>query len=259
MISSYIDARYYYTGVQKKKFKRKYTIMSCSLISITLLVFSSGFYFLSSIALATPSSYNFGQQANTKTTNAELASIGNRNYSSPQKHLIKGPSLTNAFATYENPTYGITIKYPYNWEKIEYPSIGLSAAVSDLIVNFEAPVVNASDHWREHLMIQVLNQAQAKKLIPQNETTLGGMHAYKRVENSTMEISNLDTNTQTKLDLKTMDVWTTNCNGNTYLLTYKAVNSRYAYYLPTIQKMLDSLKIADDCVNQQSQLSRATH
>jgi hypothetical protein len=161
--------------------------------------------------------------------------------------------------TYENPAYGITIKYPYNWEKIEYPRIGLPAAISDLIVNFEAPVVNASDHWREHLMIQVLNQAQAKKLVPQSETTVGGMHAYKRVDNGIMEISNLDMNSQTKLDLKTMNVWTTGSNGNTYLLTYKAVNSRYAYYLPTIQKMLDSLKIADDCVNQQSQLGQASH
>jgi hypothetical protein len=233
--------------------------MSFSLISVTLVALVSSGLFLSSTSLAMPSSCNSGKQANVKITNAELASIGDLNYSSPQRHLIKGPSLTSTFVTYENPAYGITIKYPYNWEKIEYPRIGLPAAVSDLIVNFEAPVVNASDHWREHLMIQVLNQAQAKKLIPQSETTLGGMHAYKRVDNSTMEISNLDMNTQTKLDLKTMDVWTTNGNGNTYLLTYKAVNSRYAYYLPTIQEMLDSLKIADDCVNQQSQLGRASH
>jgi hypothetical protein len=33
--------------------------------------------------------------------------------------------------------------------------------------------VNASDHWREHLMIQVLKQAQAKKLIPQSQITIG--------------------------------------------------------------------------------------
>lgn len=224
--------------------------MSYSLISVILLVFSSGLYFPSSIVLAMSSSCNSGQQANAKTTNAELASIGDWNYSSPQRHVIEASSLTNTFATYEYPAYGITIQYPYNWEKIEYPRIGLATVGSDLIVNFEAPVVNASDHWREHLMIQVLKQTQAKKLIPQSETTLGGMHGYKRVDNSTMEISNLDRNTQTKLDLRTMDVWTTNGNGNTYLLTYKAVNSRYAYYLPTIQKMLDSFKILDDCVNQ---------
>jgi hypothetical protein len=249
MLSS-IDARYFDISVQKKKDEIKYTIMSYSLISVTLLVFSSVLYFPSSIVLAMPSSCNSGQQANSKTTNAELASIGDRNYSSPQRHGVEVPSLTNTFATYENPAYGIAIQYPYNWEKIEYPRIGLATVGSDLIVNFEAPVVNASDHWREHLLIQVLKQTQAKKLIPQSETTLGGMHGYKRVDNSTMEISNLDTNTQTKLDLKTMDVWTTNSNGNTYLLTYKAVNSRYSYYLPTIQKMLDSFKIIDNCVNQ---------
>jgi len=94
--------------VQKKKFERKYTIMSYSLISVTLLVFSSVPYFPSSIVLAMPSSCNSGQQANAKTTNAELASIGDRNYSSPQRHVIEVPSLTNTFATYENPAYGIT-------------------------------------------------------------------------------------------------------------------------------------------------------
>ena len=62
--------------------------------------------------------------------------------------------MTNTFATYENTEYRITTQYPYNWEKIDYPRIGLSTVGSDLIVNFEAPVVNASDHWREHLMIQ---------------------------------------------------------------------------------------------------------
>ena len=72
--------------------------------------------------------------------NAELASTGDRPYSSPQRHATDGASLTNTFTMYENPTYGITIQYPSNWEKIEYPRIGLAAVGSDLVVNFAAPV-----------------------------------------------------------------------------------------------------------------------
>jgi len=225
--------------VQKKKVERKYTF----LISVTLLVFSSGPY-SSSIIFAIPSYYNSAQQANTKTMNAELASTGDRPYSSPQRHAIDGASLTNTFTMYENPTYGITIQYPSNWEKIEYPRIGLAAVGSDLVVNFAAPLVNASDHWREHLMIQVLKQTQAKKLIPESIITLGGRHGYTRVYNSTMEISNLDSNTEVRLHLKTLEVWVTISNGDSYLLTYKAVAARYSHYLPTIQKMLDSFRIA---------------
>ena len=38
-----------------------------------------------------------------------------------------------------------------------------------------------------------------------------------------MEISNLDSNTEVRLHLKTLEVWVTIGNGDTYLLTYKAV------------------------------------
>jgi hypothetical protein len=144
---------------------------------------------------------------------------------------------------YKNPRYGITILYPSSWGKIEYPRIGLEVVGSDLVVNFLAPLVNASDHWREHLMIQVLKQTQAKKLIPESIISLGGRHGYTRVYNSTMEISNLDSNIEVRLHLKTLEVWVTIGNGDTYLLTYKAVAARYSHYLPTIQKMLASFRI----------------
>ena len=72
-------------------------------------------------------------------------------------------------------------------------------------------------------MIQVLKQTPAKKLIPESIITLGGRHGYTRVYDSTMEISNLDSNTEVRLHLKTLEVWVTIDNGDTYLLTYKAV------------------------------------
>ena len=47
-------------------------------------------------------------------------------------------------------------------------------------------------------MIQVLKQTQAKKLIPESIISFGGRHGYTRVYNSTMEISNLDSNTEVR-------------------------------------------------------------
>jgi hypothetical protein len=128
----------------------------------------------------------------------------------------------------------------------------LGAVGNDLVANFLAPVVNASDHWREHVMIQVLNQTQAKKLIPQSDTTLAGRHAYKRVDNNTMVIFNLDTNTAQRLHLKTMEVWVTTSNGETFLLNYKAVAARYLDYLPTIQKIFDSFMIGSSTASHNS-------
>jgi hypothetical protein len=113
-------------------------------------------------------------------------------------------------------------------------------------------LVNASDLWREHFMIQILNQTQAKKLIPQSDITLAGIHGYKRVVNNTMEIFNLDSNTEHRLNIKTMEVWVAIGNGDTCLLIYKAVAARYTDYLPTIQKMLDSFKIGSSTVSHNS-------
>jgi hypothetical protein len=92
-------------------------------------------------------------------------------------------------------------------------------------------------------MIQVLKQPQAKKLIPQSKITSGDRQGFKSLHNSTMQIFNLDKNTESTLFIKTMDVWVTISNGDTYLLTYKALATRYQDYMPTIQKMIDSFKI----------------
>src|ERR1051326_9450682 len=92
--------RYCSVSVQKKKVERKYTF----LISVTLLAFSFGPY-SSSIIFSIPSYYNSAQQANTKTMNAELESIGNRPYSSPQRHATDGASLTDRKSTRLNSSH----------------------------------------------------------------------------------------------------------------------------------------------------------
>jgi hypothetical protein len=199
-------------------------------------------------------SHNSAQQANAETITPQLISSGDPSHSvaSQQYPTSTVATLPNNFLSYENPKYGITIQYPSSWEKIEYPRIGLGAVGNDLVANFLAPMVNPSDHWREHVMIQVLNQTQAKKLIPQSDTTLAGRHAFKRLDNNTMVIYNLDTNAVNRIHLKTMEVWVTIANGDTFLLNYKAVAARYSDYLPTIQKIFDSFKIESSTVSHNS-------
>jgi hypothetical protein len=236
--------------VKIKKAGRNWTPLVYSLMSVTLLVLSFASYSLSS-TVRMSFSHSSAQQANAETIPPQLTSSGDPSYSvATQKYPTSTVvNLPNNFLTYENPKYGITIQYPSTWEKIEYPRIGLGAVGNDLVVNFLAPLVNDSDHWREHVMIHVLNQTQAKKLIPQSDTTLAGRHAYKRVDNNTMVVFNLDTNTVIRIHLKTMEVWVTIANGDTFLLNYKAVAARYSDYLPTIQKIFDSFKIESSTIS----------
>jgi len=67
-----------------------------------------------------------------------------------------------------------------------------------------------------------------------------------------MVISSLDTNTAQRLQLTTMEVWVTIANGDTFLLTYKAVAARYSDYLPTMQEIFDSFKIGSSTVSHNS-------
>jgi hypothetical protein len=222
-------------------------------MSITVLSFSFASYSLS-LAISAPSSNNSAQRASAEMSTPAVTSSGAPTslVSSQKNSVTTASTLPNNYVIYENPTYGISIQYPSSWEKIEYPRMGLAPVGIDLVANFLVPLVNASAHWREHLIIQILNQTQAKKLIPQSDIILAGKHGYKRVVNNTMEIFNLDSNTEHRLNIKTMEVWVAIGNGDTCLLIYKAVAARYSDFLPTIQKMLDSFKVGRSTVSHNS-------
>lgn len=230
-----------------------WTHLVYSLMSITVLSFSFSSYSLS-LTISAPSSNISAKHASAETSTSEVTSSGATTslVSSQKNSITTASTLPNNYEIYENPTYGISIQYPSSWEKIEYPRMGLAPVGIDLVANFLVPLVNASAHWREHLIIQILNQTQAKKLIPQSDIILAGKHGYKRVVNNTMEIFNLDSNTEHWLNIKTMEVWVAIGNGDTCLLIYKAVAARYSDYLPTIQKMLDSFKVGSSTVSHNS-------
>jgi eukaryotic-like serine/threonine-protein kinase len=141
-------------------------------------------------------------------------------------------STTQIFTTYTDLADGISIQYQSGWEKIEYPAVPLSTTGYKVVVNFLAPIVNASDQWRAYLMVQVLNQSIVKSLVPQAKTTLAGSPGYKLIY----------TNNEESFHLKTLEVWTT-IGDHTYLLIYKAEATKYSRYLPIIQRMLDSFKV----------------
>ena len=159
------------------------------------------------------------------------------------RYRVQIPISGNNFTIYKNPIYGITIQYPSDWKKIEYYNTPLTVGGSNLVVNFLAPLANSSDNWRAHLLVQVLKQSQAKKLIGQSQINVGDRHGFKSLYNTSMQIFNIDRNTQSTLQIKTMDVWVSGSNGDTYLLTYKAAMPQYNDYISTVQKMIDSFRI----------------
>jgi hypothetical protein len=200
-------------------------------------------YLITIILLISPTASYYEQEARAEKITATTKSTASFSHSTILRYHVQVPILGNNFIIYKNPIYGVTIHYPSNWKKIEYYNTPLTVDGSNLIVNFLAPLENASEHWRAHLMIQVLKQDQAKKLIPQSQITIGDRQGFKSLHNTSMQIFNIDKYTESTLQIKTMDVWITSNNGDTYLLTYKAVMAQYDDYIPTVQKMIDSFRI----------------
>jgi hypothetical protein len=203
-----------------------------------ILLISCCYYYSSS---PTPSYSE--QAARSEKIAATTKSTAAFSHSTILSYHLRIPILGNNFIIYKNPIYGIKIQYPSDWKKIEYYNTPLTVGGSNLVVNFLAPLANASEHWRAHLMIQVLKQNQAKKLIPQSQITIGDRHGFKSLRNISMQIFNIDRNTESNLQIKTMDVWFSRSNGDTYLLTYKAVMAQYEDYVHTVQKMIDSFRV----------------
>ena len=190
-------------------------------------------------------SYNSVQHAERLKITATTEFTPSFSNISVQQYQKQHSFSTNSYLRYNNPTYGIAIQYPSNWKKIEYYDTPVTINGGNPIVNFLAPLANISDHWRTHIMIQVLKQDQAKTLVPQSQIIIGDREGFKSLHNSTMQIFDPDRNTQSTLNIKTVNPWVTGNNGNTYLLSYKAVMREFDDYKPILQKMIDSFSIED--------------
>jgi hypothetical protein len=230
---------------KKEEIDRDVSFLLYHLVTIILLL--SSYSSSTSYSLPLSSSYNSTQQTKAhKSTTVESTPVFS--HASVQQYNQQIPITTRNYIVYKNPTYGIAIQYPADWKKIEYYNPPATISGSNLIVNFLAPSVNTSGHWRAHLMVQVLKQDQAKKLVPQSQITIGDRQGFKALHNSSIQIFNLDRNTDSIVHIKAMYVWLAGNDGNTYLITYKAATAEYQDYLPTIQKMIDSFRIENSKV-----------
>jgi hypothetical protein len=170
---------------------------------------------------------------NTIINNLNASSLNNKN---------------NTFVIFQDNASGISIQYPTTWEKIQYPEGATAHGIQyKVIANFLSPLstpANVSSQWRPYLLIEKLNPGQNQNLSPQTQTVLGGNRAYKSIYTSNERIyTNLQATKFMTITLKTMQIWTTDDFGNTYLLTYAAAASQFNKFLPTIQSMIDSFKL----------------
>jgi hypothetical protein len=170
--------------------------------------------------------------------------------------------VTN-FSIYRNLLYGIEIKYPAGWDKLEFGQ----SNTDGLIVGFAIPregkplsEINVSDFILENIMIGVTRIISAPSSFSKN-TILNDfvndqISSYKREladyqiikSNTTRSIDNNPayqiqyTHKNGRITFDTLQIWTISGN-KIYTILFNADPVDYPTYLPIIQKMTDSFVI----------------
>jgi serine/threonine-protein kinase len=173
-------------------------------------------------------------------------------YVRPMEAMAQTPEQSNNssnFLTYENLSFGIKILYPSNWDKQENTSSSSNNSTLYDVVKFSPPLKNSSNIIGK-LAIKVDNISDIKPTtlanyadaiisdlkqdfrVIESNATLAGNPAYK-VEYTGLEES---------VDLQAMLVMAIK-GDRVYIISYTAEPEKYSYYLPTVQKMIDSFEI----------------
>jgi serine/threonine-protein kinase len=188
-------------------------------------------------------------------------------HSSLNKEKVK-----SNFLIYENPTYGIRIKYPANWEKME--SQDFEGGSNKHIIEFKLLPQNhlqSEDLAALHIYIHNL---PAPSIVDQltrffdksssQRTLLEGfvlsrftsilaknLPDFDFIKSESDATSILADNPSHKIvykyregqnDIKVMEDLTVK-NDKGYIIVYVAKASKYSYYLPIMQKMMNSFEI----------------
>jgi PsbP-like protein len=186
--------------------------------------------------------------------------VGEIAYAQTSSNLSGGGNLsggtTNETITltrYLNPTFGIELNFPSSWVGLE---LWKRSTPSSSIVTFIPPAGNASadnaSGFRDNLLIS-MQDSHNKTL---NEYTNDSLNAYRDPANNVTitksfpttltgipahEINYVENFEGNKLMKK--QIWAI-IDNRVYVVTYGADASQYADYLPDVDRMISSLKIA---------------
>jgi eukaryotic-like serine/threonine-protein kinase len=157
------------------------------------------------------------------------------------------PPTTSNFLTYQNPTYGIKIQYPSDWTMSQ---TGLRDYTN--IVAFYSPLQNLTavpsqfllsrTHYSQNItlndygkLVNATLQQPGVQIVESKPFTLGdGTPAHSTVF--------IPPSGNVPFRPEIMLVWTVK-GSNVYTLLYNGEAAKYSFYLPTIQKMINSFEI----------------
>ena len=207
--------------------KRLLIICTCVFMAALLqIIIESQTVTAIEVPALTPNNNNYGFQLESNVTNSSSNEV-----------------------IYRNPQHGLFMLFPSNWT---FSTSGLPQYTQ--VAAFYAPLQNLSDLIPARFTITVmsyqqnvslkeftnmtlssLNETNQVKILNSNPTTLAGQPGYQVV------FSTLP-NMGSPVSFKIMHSWTA-INNKIYVFEYGVESSKFNTYLPTVNQMLDSLKI----------------
>lgn len=173
---------------------------------------------------------------------------GNLSGTTTTGNLTGTTTESQAFLTYDNPTYGIFIQYPSDWT-------ASTSALRDYteLIAFYSPLQNLSQPFAARVAISVVQFTQNVSLPEYTEFVLAGVNQSESdLKNSSeatlagypgyrIVLANTPFQDST-FTVYHMNTWATIGN-RVYHLTYEAEESAFNQHLPEVSQMLESLVI----------------
>ena len=187
----------------------------------------------------------------------EIGSVSSNNY--------------NTFSLYKNAQYSFDMQYPSNWQKIEFTQ-GIERGGLDTVVNFLSPSEGTVDKFREYFIVEVgdlrpqqgfaISSPSSSSLITEyvNHQISEYKKLYQGFQLTESLLNKTDNNSSpdnyllsykivytygdtTAGKIKIMELYLLK-NNKIYLLSFHSEASNYSKYIPTVQRIVDSVHIA---------------
>jgi hypothetical protein len=163
--------------------------------------------------------------------------------------------VDEAFKTYENQKFGLTLSYPPSWTVDELRTDPAAPSNNSIVAIFKSPSQGPNDKYLENVIINVqgprsdiasletytansvaafTNMSNTIKITKQGKDTLAGLPAHQLLYTSTGIPG---------LNLEKMQVFTVLNNNTAYVVTFGAETAEYDKNIQDVEKMINSIKI----------------
>jgi hypothetical protein len=143
-------------------------------------------------------------------------------------------STSNFTSIFEFPDIALKMKYPGNWEKVEYGR-AVKAYGEGIIASLLSPLEASSDKFREVVLIKVENLSSPSVKDLPSDNSIGGNPTYQVV----FDRPNLANKSDIIMTLKE---WTP-LNDKAFAIEFSAEKSKFKDYLPLVTQIIGSIQL----------------